>query len=101
MKDFETAVQDGRGLEFFEQWNNEVDACVPSEKLLKFDVAEGWEPLCEFVGAEAPDVPFPHVNSCNEFMQARALVYRRAWLLVYECVTLPVCLYGIYKFLRT
>jgi hypothetical protein len=31
---------------------------------------EGWEPLCEFLGADVPDAPFPKVNSREE-LQAR------------------------------
>ena len=40
----------------------EVKRVVPSEKLLVFDVREGWEPLCEFLGVPVPDKPFPHLN---------------------------------------
>ena len=40
-----------------------VKATVAPERLLVFHVAEGWEPLCEFLGVSVPeDRPFPHVN---------------------------------------
>jgi hypothetical protein len=32
------------------------------ERLLVFSVADGWEPLCAFLGVPVPDEPFPHVN---------------------------------------
>jgi hypothetical protein len=35
---------------------------VPRERLLIFDVRDGWAPLCEFLGRDAPPEPFPHVN---------------------------------------
>lgn len=35
---------------------------VPSERLVFFDVMEGWEPLCKALGEEVPDVPFPNIN---------------------------------------
>lgn len=36
---------------------------VPRERLLDFNMEDGWEPLCEFLGREIPaGVPFPHVN---------------------------------------
>jgi len=36
-------------------------------RTLVFNVAEGWEPLCAFLGKEVPSVPFPHVNTRHEF----------------------------------
>ena len=44
-----------------------VVEAVPSERLLVFDVKEGWQPLCEFLGAQVPDAPFPRANSGEEF----------------------------------
>ncbi len=35
---------------------------VPADRLLVFQVQDGWEPLCEFLGHEVPDEPFPHLN---------------------------------------
>jgi len=45
----------------------EVTAAIPPGRLLVFDVAEGWAPLCRFLGVAVPDEPFPHVNSTEEF----------------------------------
>jgi len=42
---------------------------VPPERLLVFDVAEGWGPLCAFLGVQVPDAPFPRVNSTDEFRE--------------------------------
>lgn len=40
-----------------------VRSSIPADRLLVFDVREGWEPLCAFLGVEAPeDEPFPHLN---------------------------------------
>jgi len=35
---------------------------VPKERLLVFEVSQGWGPLCEFLGVAVPDEPFPHLN---------------------------------------
>jgi len=43
---------------------------VPQEQLLDFQLTEGWEPLCAFLGKEVPDCPFPHANDSKEY-QAR------------------------------
>ena len=48
--------------------NREVEEVVPSERLLVWDVKEGWERLCEFLEAPVPHQPFPHVNDRTEFL---------------------------------
>ena len=45
----------------------EVRRVVPADQLLVFDVKEGWEPLCKFLGKPVPEVPFPNVNDSSEF----------------------------------
>ena len=59
-------------MEVFERHNEAVCQRVPPERLLVFDVREGWAPLCEFLGIEAPDEPFPHLNEARE-MRRRLL----------------------------
>lgn len=54
-------------IETFERHNEEVKQCVPAENLLVYEVSEGWEPLCEFLGVEVPDGPFPHLNDSEVF----------------------------------
>jgi hypothetical protein len=51
----------------YERHNAEVRAGVPPERLLEFDVAQGWEPLCAFLGVEIPEEPFPNVNDRAAF----------------------------------
>ena len=35
---------------------------VDPERLLVYDVKQGWEPLCVFLAREVPDEPFPRLN---------------------------------------
>lgn len=49
--------------------NQRVAGVVPQEDLLRFDVAEGWEPLCAFLGKERPEEEFPHVNDSQAFVK--------------------------------
>ena len=52
----------------FAQHNQAVRETIPPERLLVFDVKEGWEPLCAFLGVPVPeDEPFPHVNDTAAF----------------------------------
>ena len=45
----------------------QVRAAIPPERLLVFDVADGWEPLCRFLGHKIPNTPFPNTNSNEDF----------------------------------
>jgi hypothetical protein len=57
-------------IDHFERHNAAIKAAIPKERLLVYEVSEGWEPLCEFLDVDVPDTPFPKVNSREE-MQAR------------------------------
>ena len=39
-----------------------VRAVVPPERLLEYNVKEGWEPLCNFLNLPIPNEPVPHIN---------------------------------------
>lgn len=54
----------------FDRFNAEVRRTVPETKLLEFNPAEGWEPLCAWLGVPAPETPFPHLNTKEQY-QAR------------------------------
>jgi len=47
--------------------NNAVRECIPADQLLIFEVKQGWEPLCEFLGVAVPDGSFPRTNDREEF----------------------------------
>jgi len=53
----------------FEEHTANVRAHVPAEKLLVYEVKDGWEPLCAFLGIPVPDEPFAHVNTRQEFVE--------------------------------
>ena len=58
-------------LDFFRRHTEAVIAGVPKDRLLVFEVAQGWEPLCAFLGVPVPDTPYPRENTTADF-QARA-----------------------------
>lgn len=64
----------------FQRHNAEVQAGVAADRLLVFDVAYGWEPLCAFLGVPVPDEPFPHLNDTAAFQ--RGLSQRRRRILI-------------------
>lgn len=49
-------------IEVFERHNQQVRDTVSAERLLVYQVGQGWEPLCEFLGVDVPEEAFPHVN---------------------------------------
>jgi Sulfotransferase domain len=50
-------------IEVFNRHNEEVKKRVPAERLLVYELKEGWGPLCEFLDVEEPEgEPFPHLN---------------------------------------
>ncbi|MBL8773476.1 MAG: hypothetical protein JNK30_18975 [Phenylobacterium sp.] len=58
--------------DFFRRHTERVVATVPKERLLVFNVAEGWEPLCAFLGVPVPDTPYPRENSTEQFRSRAA-----------------------------
>jgi hypothetical protein len=54
-------------LNKYEQHNREVIEAIPPERLLVFEVAQGWDPLCRFFRVEAPSEIFPRVNEREAF----------------------------------
>lgn len=40
----------------------EVKRTIPAERLLEFNVKQGWKPLCDFLQVPVPSQPFPQVN---------------------------------------
>lgn len=57
----------------YERWNDDVRASVPPQRLIVWRPRDGWKPLCDGFDVPIPDVPFPHVNSADEFVQRSGL----------------------------
>ncbi|MBL4623099.1 MAG: hypothetical protein JKY89_11955 [Immundisolibacteraceae bacterium] len=53
----------------FEVHNEEVQNTVSAERLLIYQVKDGWAPLCDFLEVPMPDTPFPQTNGVEEFFQ--------------------------------
>jgi len=63
----------------FERHMQEVIAAIPEPRLLVYDVREGWEPLCAWLGVPVPETPFPHTNTREEMAQMRQAMADGAW----------------------
>ena len=68
--DFQSRFEDRDfAIDFFNRHAAAVKQHVPADRLLVFEVKEGWEPLCQFLGVPVPeDKPFPRLNDRETFM---------------------------------
>jgi Sulfotransferase domain len=61
-------------IEIFERHNEEVKRHVPSERLLVYNVREGWGPMCEFLDVPEPEEPFPRLNDAAQLRRGMKAV---------------------------
>ncbi len=55
------------GIAAFEKRIKDVKAAIDPDRLLVFDVHDGWAPLCSFFGVDTPEGDFPRCNDAGEF----------------------------------
>ncbi len=58
-------------LSVYRAHDAEVRAAFTPDRMLVFDVTEGWEPLCRFLDVAEPEMPFPYVNRSHEFQDGQ------------------------------
>lgn len=63
----------------FEHHNLTVQRVIPKERLLVFEVKQGWGPLCAFLGKPVPETPFPNVNDTAEFKKRIMMMHVMTW----------------------
>ena len=55
-------------IDVFNRHNEQVRRDIPADRLLVYEISQGWEPLCAFLGLPVPEgKPFPHLNDAAEF----------------------------------
>jgi hypothetical protein len=81
MKPFFKAIFDWYGgdmhdrdfmVDFFNRHTEQVKATIPADRLLVWDIAQGWGPLCAFLGVAVPDTPIPRENTREQFQARQA-----------------------------
>lgn len=90
-------------IDIFNQHIETVKRTVPADRLLVYDVKQGWEPLCQFLDVPVPiGKPFPHLNdteSMRKMVQQRLAIVQRAMVGV-GIVALAELIWGIQKLYR-
>ena len=54
--------------DYFRKHTRDVLATIPADRVLVYEVRQGWGPLCSFLGVPVPSEPFPVKNSRAEFI---------------------------------
>ncbi|KAI8625312.1 hypothetical protein F5Y19DRAFT_272689 [Xylariaceae sp. FL1651] len=66
-----------------------VRSVVPNDRLLEYELSEGWEPLCKFLNVPVPNEPFPRANDANaaeEYSKTVLLKVVQVWLGIFSVV---------------
>ena len=66
------------GKQTYQKMLDEVRDLVPQERLLEYQMGEGWGRLCEFLGEDVPDTCFPRVNETGDFHERIKVMKRLA-----------------------
>lgn len=89
-------ADDNAMLKGFVNWSDSVTETVPADRLLVYDITQGWEPLCRFLGRPVPqDIDFPHVNEYRELRRYIRLERRCDMFLQYGLPAIAVFLIAV------
>ena len=69
-------------LKCFTERNNSVIKECPPDKLLVYEVSQGWEPLCKFLDVPIPNEPFPHMNDTEIFKKHLDELNTQGWRVI-------------------
>lgn len=73
----------------YERHMDYLERSVPKEKLVFFDVREGWGPLCRVLNLPVPQVEFPNVNDAtatDRFAKKQVQIGLLRWLSLFGAV---------------
>lgn len=57
-----------------------AEAARRGRRLLEFKAEDGWAPLCELLGVEVPDVPYPCMNDQKDMKMVKRFIIARGLL---------------------
>ena len=61
-------------IQQFEKHIENVKKNVPADRLLVYNIKQGWQPLCDFLKIPVPNTDFPRVNDTASFVEWRKTV---------------------------
>jgi len=79
-------------------YNKEVQLAIPPDSLLIFNVKQGWEPLCAFLGRPVPEgVPFPHVHTRAKLQGEMMFLDLITWIWPLAVLLPLLGIYAVFK----
>ena len=69
-----------RTIERFNLHIETVKKLIPPDSLLVHNVAEGWEPICNFLDKPVPQIPYPRVNEARDIKRMIVVLKCLRWL---------------------
>jgi hypothetical protein len=70
-----------KAIAVYREYIEDVKKTVPPDRLLVYEVKEGWKPLCDFLDVPVPvRKSFPHINERKSFKQLILLLRILNWL---------------------
>ncbi len=63
-------------LQLYETHNQSVRDEVPPDRLVDWSADQGWVPICDALGIEVPDTPFPRSNQRGEMSRRIKMMER-------------------------
>ena len=54
-------------IQIYQEYVAEVRRTIAPERLLAYEVSQGWAPLCAFLEVPVPDEAFPFTNTTQQF----------------------------------
>ena len=87
-----SAVEGGleSSKKYVNDWMNRVKKVVPEDRLLIFQVKDGWEPLCKFLDVPVPSEPFPRVNDTASMLRRIEKAYYGSIAIIVGCIAVGV-----------
>ncbi|KAJ7508597.1 hypothetical protein B0H11DRAFT_1965820, partial [Mycena galericulata] len=61
----------------YQEYYAEVRRVTPKDRLLEYQLGSGWEPLCQFLGKDVPDMPFPRINDAASYKEKMVVLGRK------------------------
>ena len=89
----------------YREHNERVQAVIPKERLLIYNVKQGWKPLCKFLECDVPEEAFPRENvalsTTHQAISAELEKVKRKLFIVLAICALLACLFYLVFFHRS
>ena len=79
----------------YREHNHRVKSLVPPEKLLVYNVKQGWKPLCDFLGCEVPTIALPHESIKGEIAEAPSSETRPGRQIIWEIQRAVIVIFSV------